>query len=64
MAGKTSRTSAEKPLPKDEGRAKSRPDEPDPAGKDGDGESSPSPAGDGSRVAVLGRSVVSPRLKR
>jgi hypothetical protein len=69
MARKTSQTSATKRTPKAESAAKGRPpaglpDEPDAAGVHHSDESGALPAGDGKRVAVLGRSVVSPRVKR
>ena len=68
MAGKTSRASAQKRSPKAEGGAEmppgGLPDEPEAAGADrGDDESGP-PSADGTRVAVLGRSIVPPRPKR
>ena len=69
MAGKTSRTAARKRAPKAGGRAKGgpaagSPDEPDAAGALHTGESGSLQASDGKRVAVLGRSIVSPRIKR
>ena len=69
MAGNTRRKSGDKPAPKVKAReqgkpAAGRPGESEAVGRTRDGESSPLAASDGSRVAVLGRSVVSPRLKR
>jgi hypothetical protein len=68
MARKTSRTPVKKRASKAGGRAKSRPaglpDEPAAARPQHAAEPGAPPAGDGKRVAVLARSIVSPRVKR